>query len=194
MSLYITPTDLATYMEKPIDTANAELLIAGASSMVETYLGWDVASGSVTERLDTLGGSLLLLSTLRLNSVTSVTDASGNMASGYSWSDKGMLHTQDHVIEWWNTHRERVYTGWNSGFGAYTVVYDSGYATIPADIQLVVMSVISRTISVPPGTQQQSSTVGGRTEAARYFNITGIELMAAEQAILSRYALPARVN
>jgi len=166
------------------------MLLAGASALVQSYCGWDLASGSVTERIDSFGGSLLTLRTLMLNSVTSVTDASGNAASGYTWSQKGMLHMDEFMVSWWGWNRECVYNGFNRGFGAYTVVYNSGYATIPSDVVLAVCSMVARTLTVPPGVQQEISTAGGRTESARYFEIVGFGMTDTEKVILSRYMLP----
>jgi len=214
MTVYATPSDLATYMRKAVDTANAEMMLAGASSLIQQYLGWDVASGTVTERVDTAGGSTLFLRTLRLNSVTSITDASGNttVASGYTWSEKGMLHMGPELWGWfrscWDNGWSWLYWGsdptwggsgvsqtrWHSGFGAYTVVYDSGYPVVPPDIVLAACSMVARALTVPPGTQQEISTAGGRTESARYFDIAGFGIADTEKYILARYALPQRLN
>jgi hypothetical protein len=195
MASYASASDLATYMKQDVDTANAELMLAGASAAVQSYLGWDLASGTVTERVDSPGGPLLLLRTLKLNSVTSITDASGNTAaSGYTWSERGMLHLDPIQLFWFGAELEHVYTGFCAGFGAYTVTYDSGYGDIPSDVVMTVCSMVYRALTVPPGTQQRISTAGGRTESARYFNIDGFSLAETEKLILDKYALPPEVS
>jgi hypothetical protein len=133
-------TDWPNYTSAPVP-GNAEHLLEAASGVIRSYVEWSISRETVVDaRLDSPGGTLLLLPTLLLVSVqeVAVDDAA---VTDYTWSPLGML--------------ERA-SGWPAGFGRLTLSYTHGYEPTPAEIKSYTVSVAAAAAASVAGKVQES--------------------------------------
>lgn len=175
-----TPEDLATFLRRDVDTANATFLIAMVSAAVRAYCGWHIA-GEVTEEI-TVNGSgaqLLALPTLHLTDVTTVTENADPVdLAGVSWSTAGYL---------W---REGC---WTRALRGVIATITHGYEDVPLEIVAVICGVTSRAYVSPDGVVRAQTGPFSVTYSQTAFNQAGgIAFTEAERWALDRYRIPGR--
>lgn len=188
--------DPTTYQAVTGETISATALSL-ASGLVRSFCGWSISQETATVTLDSDGGIVLVLPSLQVNSVTSVVlngiDPSGDpmptVTAGvdYDWRVNGTLIWISPMTPW-----PGVSYGWPFGGQRVTVAYDSGYTTVPDEVQAVVMSVAER-IGVSSAYQQQLDNIGGISQN-RTLSATaggGSGLTAIEQQSLGQYRIRA---
>jgi len=166
-------------------TLTADSQVAYASGRVRDYCHWHVYPAvDDTITVDAEGGSLLLLPSLKVNSVTSVVEVGADgtettlvFRDDYSWSPKGIL--------------ARV-GRWPCRFQSVRVEMNHGYDELPDALAEVVVSVAKR---MPA----QQATVTQRmvgSEQVMYGSplspIAATGFTAAEQMVLDGYRIKAR--
>jgi hypothetical protein len=151
-------------------------MISAVGAYIENVLNRTITAASYTETLDSNGKQKLMLKNYPVNSITSlvISDVtipafSSSTGTGYAYDSNGML---------------RVY-GYAFTLGCQNVVvtYNAGYATVPYDLEQVVISVLSRRYRERDRIGHQSKSIGGET-------VTFIlkDFSAEERTILNAYA------
>jgi hypothetical protein len=134
-------------------------VVSSAAASVRREVGWHIAPAvQQTLKLDSIGGTLLVLPTLELVSVESVKDRSGKELVGW-------LDTQEA-----NLFRAK---GWPAGPGSVVVALTSGYETCPPDILPV---LAERCQSANEANRVQTEASGG--ESITYFQSVSPEIDA----------------
>lgn len=110
--------------------------VTAASEAVRAHCGWHIAPVVLEDRvLDSDGGQVLHLPTLRLVEVVSVQDLTGPAPvdlTGWRASTAGMLSRRP---------------GWPEGFGAVRVVFRHGYTSVPPGLLPVLGMVAVRRVT-----------------------------------------------
>lgn len=140
-----------------LDTDRVTRLIALADQLIIEYLdGQTLAAATGTSTTLTGNGTTNLWLPQRPGTaVTSVTGANEGLVSTSYYE----LHDQGWSIV-------RTAGVWTDGED-YTVVYDHGFASIPAGVTLVVCDMIAAAVSTTPGVRQWSAGAYSETAANR---------------------------
>lgn len=156
MDPLVTAEDLATYLQRDLDTAAAEFAVAGASGLVRAYCRWPVSRVAETVTLSGDGGRLLSLPTLRLVTLGPVT-VGGAAVTDFTASPGGQLFRA---------------SGWPVGLGNVTAEMTHGYAPVPDEVRIVACSVAAKLYSNPESLVAKSSGDDGRTFSV----LSGLEM------------------
>ena len=152
MAAFATPTELAGFLQRDLDTYSAAQALDLASQAIRDHCGWSITqvTGAV-ETLDGGGGRSVWLKTKLLTAVTSVTELGLSLpvTTGFDWTDAGQVIR---VGRWW-TYRPR----------SVVVTYTHGYATVPDSVKGVCLSIAGRRYQNPE--TLKSYTVGGVSES-----------------------------
>lgn len=106
--------------------------VEAAAAQVRALCGWHIAPViTETVHVDSEGGTLLVLPTLRLVELVSVTDVDGNELDDVSWSRHGYLRRTQRFPE---------------GPRAVEVTMRHGYDTVPADLLGAIAERTSRRV------------------------------------------------
>lgn len=133
MEPLVTPEQMTGVDGAPFSQA----VLDAASASIRGEARWHIAPViTETVTLDSVGGRVLVLPTLRLVSVESVVDDEGVPIEGWKMSKAGMLSRE---------------AGWPCGFGAVVVTMTHGYEACPADLLPIIGDRTQRRVS------QQSS-------------------------------------
>lgn len=135
----------------PAEVAQANAFLEDASGKVVSYCRQDFALVSGDEVVLRPVGSLLRLPQRPVVAVTSVTaigcDGQADFPlAGYCWDGSDLIDLSGwsgaviNLPEWW---------GDGDGADSYRVVYDHGYAVIPAEVVAVVCAMVLRVLSSP---------------------------------------------
>ena len=153
------------------------LRLAAIVREVRDYCGWHIAPAiAETITVDGSGGTVQQLPTLRINSVTSVTEQGVVLeADAYEWSHDGSL-------------RRRRYSYWTDRYRGVVAVVNHGYETVPENIVSVILDAASAALATPPGADEQPETMGPFS----FGSSGGVVLKAAHQRVLDRYRIPGR--
>lgn len=143
-----------------------------ACAAVRSYCGWHVAPAlDDTVTVDGSGSQFVMLPTLRINSISEVTEDASAVTS-YEWSESGQL---------WRS------SPWSGHFRGITVAMNHGYEECPADILGVLREAASRGVTGSAVSQVGQVRMGGVS------GVPGAASFLMEQtAVLDRYKLPAR--
>lgn len=164
MADLVTPEDLADFPGAPF----AEPVVRSASESVRAEAGWHIAPEvSETLVIDSPGGRVLMLPTLRVVEVAEVRDLTGGaprVVGGWRLSQAGMLSLAG---------------GWPAGFGAIEVDLTHGYESCPADLLGIVAERSLRTA--------KDSTVVQESLGSRSVSYRDAPLASS---VLSRYRIP----
>jgi hypothetical protein len=160
----VTASELATYLQRDLDTASAEFAIAGASGVLRSYCRWSISRQTDVWWLNG-GATVLDLPTLYVNEIVSV-------AVGDTTYDDHILLAggQLYRADWWPR-----------GYANVRVEADHGYAVIPDEVRLVACSIAARFYVNPEGLASKSGGDAGRA-------YTGLSQM--EIGLVSGYRLP----
>jgi hypothetical protein len=160
------------FSDATYQTFDAELsrLITAVSAEVrrETDQRLDVPAASVTDRLHGAGGERLPLTQLKVASVTSVTVDGDPLASDAYFLDGNVVELVDDVFP--------------VGRGNVVVVYQSGWATVPGDLEDAVIQLVALKFLRADRPGQSSASIGG--DSVQY---DGGAQFANAMAILDRY-------
>lgn len=136
---FASPTDLATYLRRDVDTASAEMLLGQASAEIRGICGWDIDAATQTVTLDSDGGRLLFLPAMQVSDVTAVLANDTTLPVGsYTWSALGMLARRDGAC-------------WPSGLRVVTVTFTAGYDPVPASVQRLCLRMAAAGLAHPDG-------------------------------------------
>jgi hypothetical protein len=173
------PEELASFLQRDLDAATTDLVLAGASALVRQYCGW--ALTEQTETITRLGPGIAVLSlpTLLLSAVTEVRVSGqpitpASMTGGaigycdYAWTPAGQLIRP---------------AGWPC-LQPVAVDCTHGYPQVPDDVRHVVLAVAGRLLSNPERLTWEAVGVTSRTYAG-----SGA-LDADTAALLDGYRLP----
>lgn len=185
MASFATPAELSAYTKGNISPTDgrSQLILDGASEAIRRYAGWNIAPAEdVTATLDG-GGSVLYLPSLMVNSIASIKVADTQLnVSDYEWSRRtGNVRRKDRL--WFP-----------DVWGGVVVEFNSGYATVPADLKEVVLQVASIALSSPTGaTREQAGAVAMAWATTAPGVSGGLTLLARDLAIVNAYRLPREV-
>lgn len=178
---FVYPANLSAYTAGLVAESDprSALILAGATEAVQRYCGWHIAPArDVTVTLDG-GSSVLYLPTLKLNSVASVVvDGVTMLAEDYEWSRAtGNL-------------RSKLYGGFPDSWGGVVVTFNSGFSTVPADVQQVVLQMSAMALSSPTGaTREQAGQVSMQWATTAAGVAGGMSLLTRDLAVLDQYKL-----
>ena len=177
MAAFATPSELASWLQKDLDTATATLALNIATSDISEFCGWSITQdSSVTMTVDGPRHSCsVFLGTQLLTGVTSVTEDGAALSSTqYRWSSTGELIR---VGRWW-TWKPR----------AIVAVVTHGYVTAPDKVKGICLNLAGRKYDNP--TSLRSYQVGGVSETyAGSADTLGPGLTASEKEDLQGYQL-----
>lgn len=173
----LTPADVEQYTRKRLDKTDAETerLLAAGLATVRQFCGWHVTpvkTGHEVE-LDGPGGRLLALPTLRLITLTEVTEDGRPVdVSSLYVSKRGLV-------------RKKSGGFWSPHYGAITVTMDHGIEDADA-FNAAVLSFIDRMSKAPTG---GDPVAVGPFRWAEQKTVSRTAFSATELAILEQYRL-----
>lgn len=94
MAAFATPAELASFLQRDLDTATATLALENASQQIRDYVGWSVSEEVDREvTLDGTGGPYLWLPTKHLTDVSTVVEngVTLTVVDDFDWSSRGYL-------------------------------------------------------------------------------------------------------
>lgn len=173
----LTPADVEQYTRKRLDKTDAETarLLAVGLSAVRQFCGWHVTPVRENHEveLDGPGGRLLALPTLRLVTLTEVTEDGKTLdVSGLYVSKRGLV-------------RKKSGGFWSPHYGAITVTMDHGIEDADA-FNAAVLSFIDRMSKAPTG---GDPIAVGPFRWAEQKTVSRSAFSATELAILEQYRL-----
>jgi hypothetical protein len=158
-------------------------LLDGATTAIRRYCGWHVAPRfKETVQLDTDGGRLLQLPTLRVHEIEKIeVDGVELDKKTFRWTPKGMVELVD------------PRTSFPSGFQRVRVTMTHGFDSAP-DVAQVVRQIVANAISSSMGaTREQAGQVSVSWSLTAPNVAGGISLLARDLAVLDSYRLPGRL-
>lgn len=190
MELLASAAELSRFLDEPVDTTRAELLLTIASGEVRAATGNDFDLVEDDELLLSGRGSpVLLLPHAPILDVTEVVEAPGSSSElviagpdasspGFEWSEDGILRRIDGGI-------------FVRRFRYYRVTCDHGFEFTPDEVKGVVLEIAGDVYLNPEGIRQEtlgrySYTVAGRD--------AGVGLRAAHEDALAPYAIGRRMR
>lgn len=144
MALFDLP-DLAAFLQSDVDTATATLLRDLSTAVVVGYTRQNVESATYTHLLPVNADRTIRLPQRPVTAVTSVTIDGDTLVADSDWDWDGI--TDLVVLDGYSPDRQE----WQA-----TVVYTAGYATVPADIKAVALSVAARMYNTTAGLVAES--------------------------------------
>lgn len=169
----VSPEDLSAFPDAPF----ADEVVDAAVAELRASAGWHIApERTETITLDSEGGTLVTLPSLRVVAVSAVRDVCGEVAmpvAGFRWSRSGVMH--GHC--------------WPQGFQSLEVDLTHGYETCPGDL-LPVVAAIAQGIKFNSSVSQQSA--GPFAQTATNLSTLGSWLDRSIGGTLSRYRIAAR--
>jgi len=179
-----TLEELASYLQRDLDTATATLCRAMGTALVKGHLRSEVESTTYTGvmlPIDGSGGTPRVWLPQR-----PVTDVAAVSVAGQSYAE-GADYVWDAPMP---VLRLRTIVYGTDSFPAdpvATVTYTAGWVTVPDDIKAVALSVASRAYTRATGAKQESIDDYSITYAGADGDLAGVGLTATEVAVLRRY-------
>ncbi len=178
MSPLVSPDDWGDFTSSPAPD-NVDSLLGAASAEIRRYCGWSISLEVVEDlEVDTFGGPMLFLQTMRLNSIESLFLNGVEMvdSTDFSWSRRGVIR------------RLPVGVCWPKEFRSVVASYTHGYTNVPEEIQALCVGLVRRSWVSLPGIKQKQ--VGGISLTfADSGGSSGIALDEYEKCVLDSYAL-----
>lgn len=179
--LFASPEELEAYTNGliPADDPRSELILAGATSAIRNYAGWHIApAGNITALFDG-GTNVLMLPTLKLNSIASViVEGTTLEATDYEWSRR-------------TGNVRRKYGCFPDVWGGISVTFNSGYAEVPAELKQITLQASAMALSSPTGaTREQAGQVSMQWATTAPGVSGGLTLLERDYAVLDAYILP----
>lgn len=181
MAAFATPTELAGFLQRDLDTYSATQALDIASQNIRTACGWSISQEIVTaQEFDGTGNQSIFINTLNLTAVASVVAAGVTLtAADYKFYRYGWLR--------------RIYAYWPCFPKIVAVTYTHGYATVPDDVKGACLVMAGAKYEEPSGRlRSRSDTVGSVTESRTYATGLSAALLPVDdpEAVIARYRLP----
>lgn len=177
MTLDVVAVESFTNGRLDRDDDETERQLAAALAAARTYCGWHVspAISEVEMVLDGTGDRLIVLPTLKLNTLTAVLENGVSVPlAELHWSARGLI-------------AKRGGGYWSDLFGSIRVTFNHGYSSAP-DFESVILSAIDRgAFSPEAGRPRVIGPFQYETPAPAGAAFTGLE-----RVVLDRYALEFR--
>lgn len=188
MADLFTVSELASYLQRDVDTSSATLAKESAQAIVRQYAQQEFTSTTYTGALlpiDVQGWGYVVNFPQR--PVTAVTSVAVNgttytLGADYAWNGFApYIRLADVESSTANFADDPV----------ATVTYTAGFSTVPADVKAVALAVAARQYDNPTGVRQQSIDDYSVTRAGADDDLAGVTLLKAEAKILDRYKVRA---
>jgi hypothetical protein len=183
-----TLSELASYLQRDLDTASATLAQAGAQSLVRGYLQQDVNTQTYTGALlpidahgDYWGVYLPQRPVTAVTSV-SVSGTTYTLGTGYAWNG---------FSQWVLLADKTFTTAQFSDDPVAVITYTAGYATVPDPIKIVALSVAARLYDNPRGIRQESIDDYSFTRGGNDDTMAGVGMLSTERLLLAPYKMRA---
>ena len=181
MAALATPTELAGFLQKDLDTYSATQALDIASQGIRTACGWNISQETVTaQEFEGTGNQSIWIKTLNLTAVAAVVaDGVALTSSDYRFYRYGWLR--------------RVYAYWPCFPKIVTVTYTHGYATVPDDVKGACLVLAGAKYETPGGRlRSYTDTVGAVTESRTYAAGAPVLTLPVDdpEAVIARYKLP----
>ena len=153
MAAFATASELASWLQKDLDTATATLALSVASGQIRRHVGWSITEETLTDLLvDGTGRRSIILPTLHLTAVASVEEDGVALTYDvdYTWTREGRLIRNGRWL-----HKARTVKT------TYTHGYTTGAAELD-DVKGVCLDLAGDIYDNPTGLR--SYTVGGASE------------------------------
>lgn len=181
MEPLVTPAEFEAGTGGAIKASDPRVLplLSAASTAVRRWCGWHIAP-VVTEELvlDSPGGSLIVLPTMRLLEVTALTVGGVVFdVESLEWSANGEVRTRDR-------------RGWPEGFRNMSATIRHGFESAP-DVAQVVQQVVANAVTSPLGaTREQAGQVSIQWAQTAPGVAGGLSLLGRDLDVLAAYRLP----
>lgn len=179
-----TLSELASYLQRDLDTATALLAQQGAQKIVRTYCRQDITSATYTAaNLAIRAEDTYWRVDLPQRPVSAVTTVSVNgtaytLGTDYAWNGASAYIRLARLVYTSASFQDEPRA---------TVTYTAGYSTTPEDVKDVALAVAARQYDNPRGLRMESIDDYSGTRAGADDDLAGVSLLAAEKAILDRY-------
>ena len=183
-----TLSELASYLQRDLDTSSALLAQTTAQGIVRAYCRQDITTGTyVAANLPIVAQGAYWQVTLPQRPVTAVSSVAVNgttytLGTDYAWNGSSPTIKLARL----------VYT--SAAFQddpRATVTYTAGYATAPLDVKGVALAVAARQYDNPRGLRMESIDDYSGTRAGSDDDLAGVSLLLPEKAVLDRYRVTA---
>jgi hypothetical protein len=170
--------DLTGYQALASGEGLEQLRLSAIIRDIRDYCGWHIAPAmDETFTVDGSNAKVLQLPTLRLNSVTSVTENGVPLVADtdYQWSADGSLLKNGR---------------WTACYRGVVAVVNHGFAEVPESIASVILDATSTALAVPVGEAVAESV--GETMGPFSFERPDfkVEFTAAQRRVLDQYRIP----
>lgn len=139
-------TDLAAYLQQDVDTASATIARTMATGVITAHTNQLFEAATYTHLLPISSGLTIRLPQRPVTDVTSVTVDATLLVSGTDWDWDGIGDTV--ALD--------AFTPADADEWQATVVYDAGFATVPAAVQAVALDLAAQLYSRSPGVTSES--------------------------------------
>jgi len=180
--------ELASYLQRDLDTASATLAQATAEGLVRAWTRQNIETATYTStRVPVTIEHERYTVQLPQRPVTAVTSVTVNGTAYVSGTD----YTWDGVhATLWLRYLAGSSTSFIDEWWA-VVTYTAGYATVPGAVKGVALSVAGRAYDNPRGVRSESIDDYSVTRAGSDDDLAGVTLTAAEMAALRPYRVGA---
>lgn len=184
MTDLFTLPELASYLQRDLDTSTATLAQAAGQRIVRTYLRQDITTATYTGvklrifpngkawRVDLPQRPVTAVSSVAVNGTTYV------LGTNYAW---------DGLSPYIRLADLTYTTAAFQDDPVATVTYTAGYATIPDDVKNVAIAVAGRQYDNPRGLRSESIDDYTGTRAGSDDDLAGLTLLPPERKILDPY-------
>ncbi len=188
MTDLFTLAELASYLQRDLDTASATLAQQGAQELIRGYVQQNLTSQSYTSVLLPIQAHRnywgVLLPQRPVTAVSSliVNGTTYTLGTNYAW---------DGVSPWLLLADKTYTTAQFYDDPVATVTYTAGYATVPGDLKIVALSIAARTYDNPRGLRMESIDDYSYTRGGNDDTMAGVGILATEKTVLDRYRIRA---
>lgn len=186
MTDLFTLPELASYLQRDLDTATATLAQQGAQEIVRAYTRQELTQGTYTAAVLPIvaaGDSWRVdLPQRPVTAVTTVVVNGTTYTLGTDWAWNG-------YSPWIRLARLVYATDAFQDAPTATVTYVAGYATAPPDVKAVALAIAARQYDNPRGLRMESIDDYSGTRAGSDDDLAGVSLLLPEKAILDRYRI-----
>ncbi len=188
MTDLFTLSELASYLQRDLDTASATLAQQGAQAIVRGYCRQDFTAATYTSaNLPIVADGGYWRVDLPQRPVTAVSSVSVNstaytLGTDYAWNGSSPYIRLSRLVYTSAAFQDEPRA---------TVTYSAGYATVPADVKDVALAVAARQYDNPRGLRMESIDDYSGTRAGSDNDLAGVSLLLPEKAILNRYRITA---
>ncbi len=169
-------SELASYLQRDLDTASATLARDLATGLIEDYTG-PLTSGTSTITIPVDCEGVIQLPVQAITAVSTV--VMGGASVGFVWEKP---YPRLRLTSWINPSNTLNGTIWPTA----DVTLTHGWATVPAVVKAVALSAAARIYDNPRGMRTESVDDYSGTRAGSDDDLAGLTLTATELATLER--------